>query len=477
MKEYDIIAIGTGSAMNIISAVLNSNPNLKVAVIDKDDPGGICLTKGCIPTKILLYPSEVIRTIQRANIFGIDVDIKKIDFKFVMERMRHIIGEDIENIRSGLSNTEELDYYPEIAEFVEPYILQVGKERIKGKMILLCTGSKPKIPKIKGLDKIKYHTSDSILQISKLPKSICIVGGGYIAAEYGHFFSSMGSKVSIIGRNPQFLPQEEPEISDLAKQDMLKHMEIITNFEVVEVEEDKSGNKKVIAIDRDTKEKMSVIADELFIAAGRSSNSDILHPEKSGINTDKDGWILVNQNLETSKTGIWAFGDANGKYLFKHAANYESQIVYYNAIQKEKIAADYHAIPHAVFTDPEVAGVGLKEKEAIAQYGEDKILIGFQRYQDTAKGKAMELEKFFVKIIVNRETQEILGAHIIGPFASVLIQEVINLMYTHDRSVMPLMRGMHIHPALSEVVERAAGRLMPVEQYHNYLRHFGYKGQ
>ena len=475
MKEYDIIAVGTGSAMNIISGVLNSNPNLKIAVIDKDAPGGICLTKGCIPTKILLYPSEVIRTIQRANIFGIDVDIKKIDFKFIMERMRHIINEDIENIRSGLSNAKELDYYPEIAEFVEPYILQVGKEKIKGKMILLCTGSKPKIPKIKGLEKVKYHTSDSILQISKLPESICIVGGGYIAAEYGHFFSSMGSKVTIIGRNPQFLPQEEPEISALAKQDMLKHMEITTNYEVVEVDEDKSGRKKVIAINQETKEEMSVIADVLFIAAGRSSNSDILHPEKSGIKTDKDGWILVNENLETSKTGIWAFGDANGKYLFKHAANYESQIVYYNAIHKENLAADYHAIPHAVFTDPEVAGVGLKEKEAIAQYGDDKILIGFQRYQDTAKGKAMELEKFFVKIIVNRETQEILGAHIIGPFASVLIQEVINLMYTPDRSVMPLMRGMHIHPALNEVVERAAGRLMPVEQYHHYLKHYGYK--
>ncbi|NHJ47080.1 MAG: dihydrolipoyl dehydrogenase [Asgard group archaeon] len=476
MKEYDVIAIGTGSAMNIISSLTsphNHEQQLKIAVIDKDDPGGICLTKGCIPTKILLYPSEVIRTIQRASLFGIDVDIKKIDFKFVMERMRSIINSDIESIRAGLSQAQELDYYPETAEFIDDYTLKVGKDTIKGKTILLCTGSKPKIPDIKGLEDVSYHTSDSILQISKLPETITIVGGGYIAAEYGHFFSTMGSKVTIIGRNSQFLPQEEPEISALAKRDLQKHMEIYTDFEVIEVGKD-GKKKKTIATNRTTNEKITIESDEIFIATGRSSNSDILHPEKSGIKTDSKGWILVNEYMETSKLGIWAFGDANGKFLFKHAANYESQVAFYNAFQKQEMIAEYHAIPHAVFTDPEVAGVGLGEKQAIEQFGEDEILIGFHRYQDTAKGHAMELEDYFVKIIVNRETSEILGAHIIGPFASVLIQEVINLMYTPDRSVIPLMRGMHIHPALNEVVERAAGRLIPVNQYHEFLKHLGY---
>ncbi len=473
MIEYDIIAIGTGSAMNIISAVSQANPNLKIAVIDKDEPGGICLTKGCIPTKILLYPAEVIRTIQRAGIFGIDVDIKKIDFKFVMERMREIIGEDMSNIKEGLSQTPDLDYYQETAEFIDNYTLKVGDKKIKGKQILLCTGSKPTIPKIKGLDKIDYHTSDSILQISELPRSICIVGGGYIAAEYGHFFSAMGSNVSIIGRNPQFLPQEEPEVSVLAKKELGKHMMIYTDSEVREVEKESDGRVKITAVNRETNEKIEVITDELFVATGRSSNADILRPEKSGIKTDKDGWIIVNEFLEASKKNIYAFGDANGKYLFKHVANYESQVVYYNAIHNRGYKASYHAIPSAVFTDPEIASVGMGEIEAIEKHGKDEVLIGFQRYQDTAKGVAMELKDFFVKIIVKKETMEILGAHIIGPFASVLIQEIINLMYTPERSAVPIFQGMHIHPALNEVVERAVGNLMPIDHYHQFIQHIG----
>lgn len=473
MKEYDIIAIGSGSAMNILSAVMNASPQLKVAVIDKDEPGGICLTKGCIPTKILLYPAEVLRTIERASLFGIDVDIKKVDFRFIMDRMRKIIYHDINNISEGLSNAEELDYYREVAEFIDPYTLKVGKEKIKGKMILLCTGSKPKIPNIKGIDSIDYLTSDTILKLTELPESITIVGGGYIAAEYGHFLSAMGSKVTIIGRNPQFLPQEEPEVSALALSELQKHMKIVTNYEVTETMQTKGGKIITKAINRETKEQFEAITDKILIAAGRSSNSDILKPEKGSIKTDKNGWITVNEFLETSQDNIWAFGDANGKYLFKHAANYESQIVYYNAIKEQKYAVDYHAIPRAVFSEPEVASVGMREKEAIEEHGEENILIGFQRYQDTAKGTAMALENFFVKIILKKDDLEILGAHIIGPFASVLIQEIINLMYTRERTIIPIMQGMHIHPALNEVVERAAGNIMPVEQYHHFLRHIG----
>jgi dihydrolipoamide dehydrogenase len=277
----------------------------------------------------------------------------------------------------------------------------------------------------------------------------------------------MGSKVTIIGRAPQFLPDEEPEISALAKRALQKYMTVITNHEVREADKATGGKKKLTAIERASGNKVEVIADEILIASGRASNSDILHLEKTGIAIDKNGWIPVNEYLETSQLGIWALGDADGKYPFKHKANYESSIVYYNAVLKQHVKADYHAVPHAIFTYPEIASVGLKEKEAIDRYGEDKILIGFHRYEDTAKGEAMNLKDYFVKVLLEKETMKILGAHIIGPNASILIQEIINLMYTPDQSALPIIRGMHIHPALSEVVERAFGGLMEPHDYHH----------
>lgn len=469
MKEYDLISIGTGSAMGIVDAMIQENPRMKVAVIDKDDPGGICLTRGCIPSKLLIYPAELIRTVERTGEFGIDVDIKRIDFGGIMERMRGLIYSEINMIREGLSNSKNIDYYRAVAEFIAPYTLKVGNDIITSKMIFLCTGSKPIVPPIKGLDKTGYHTSDTILGISQLPKSIAIVGGGYIAAEYSHFFSAMGSKVTVIGRNPQFIPEEEPEVSALTKRELGKKVTILTNREVREVEKKSSGETILTTVDRENGKRTVITADQILVATGRGPNTDILHPEKGGIKTDAKGWIVVNEYLETSQPNVWALGDADGTYPFKHVANYESKVVYYNAVLKRRMKVDYHAVPHAVFTYPEIASVGLGEKEAVEKYGRDRVLIGIQRYQDTAKGEAMAVKDCFVKVIVEPGTMKILGAHIIGPQASVLIQEIINLMYTHEQSAEPIVEGMHIHPALSEVVERAFHSLMPVENYHHVI--------
>jgi dihydrolipoamide dehydrogenase len=471
LEEYDLIAIGTGSAMNIVQTMVQSNPNVKIAVIDKDEPGGICLTRGCIPSKILLYPAELVRTIEEAAKFGINFEIKKIDFKRIMDRMRTLIDKDINMIRQGLSNSDNIDYFPAVAEFIEPYTLRVNNEIITSKMIILCIGSKPTIPPIKGIEQVEYLTSDTLLKLTELPESIAIVGGGYIAAEFGHFLSSMGSKVTIIGRNPHFLKQEEPEISLLAKRELGKHLRILTNHEVQEVKNE-DNKKKIIATNRSNGQEVVITADSILIASGRKANIDILHPERAGIKVDEKGWIIVNEYLETSQPNVWAIGDANGKYLFKHVANYESLILYYNAILKKKLKVDYHAIPHAVFTYPEIAGVGLKESEAIEKHGKNNLLIGLYRYEDTAKGEAMDVKDYFVKVIVEKKTRKILGAHIIGPYASILIQEIINLMYTPQQSADPILNGMHIHPALNEVVERAFRSLMSPEQYHHVIEHY-----
>lgn len=473
MENYDLIVIGTGSGMNYINPLINSNPEIKIAVIDKDEPGGICLTRGCIPSKLLLYPAELVREVKKASDFGIEVEIKAIDFFGIMEGMRKKIGEDIEMIREGLTDNPYLDYYNEIAEFISPYTLKVGEKTLHSDIIFLCTGSKPAVPPVKGLEEAGYLTSDTVLKLKECPSTLAILGGSYIAAEYGHFFSAMGAEVTVIGRNSRFLPQEEPEISVLAKLKMSEYMKILTDYEALEVIKEKNGKKTVVAKEKNTGEEVRITVDEILVATGRVPNTDILHPEKAGIKTDVQGWILVDEYLETSEPNIWAFGDANGKYLLKHVGNYESGIVYLNAFMKEKIKADYHAVPHAVFSHPEIAGVGMGEEEAIKEYGEDRIVIGFKLFEDTAKGAAMKLQDYFIKVILDSEEGKILGAHIIGPQASVLIHEIIPLMYTKSGSADPMVHCIDIHPSLNEVVKRAFYSRFSVEHYHHILKHLG----
>jgi dihydrolipoamide dehydrogenase len=468
LKRYDLIAIGTGSVMNIVGPMIQQNPRIKIAVIDKDEPGGICLTRGCIPSKIILYPAELVRTIEEAKELGLDVEMKRADFAKVMGRMRRLIDADIESIRRGLSSSENIDYFHAPAEFVAPYTLKVSGETITSETIFLCTGSQSTIPPIEGLDGVGYVTSDSAFRMTRLPGSIAIVGGGYIAAEFGHFFSAMGSKVTIVGRNPRFLPSEEPEVSALAAAELGKHIRIITNHEVRAAER-VGSRKRLQATDRATGKETWVESEEVMIASGRGPTTAILHLERGGIRTTKDGWIEVDEYLQTSQPGVWALGDGLGKHMFKHVANYESTVVYYNAVLKRRTKADYHAVPNAIFTYPEVASVGMKEQEAVAKHGEDGIMIGFYRYEDTAKGEAINAKGYFVKVIVERESLRILGAHIIGPYASILIQEIINLMYTESQDARPLMESMHIHPSMSEVVDRAFGSLVEPHEYHHMM--------
>lgn len=468
MKNYDLIIIGTGSGMNIVSPYLEAHPGARIAVIDKDPPGGICLTKGCIPTKMLVYPAEVVRQLDEVSELGIAVSIQKVDFKKIMQRMHLAVDPEIESIRRNLIAASDVDYFPHSAEFTDRYRLSVDGQEITAPLILLCIGSRPAIPAIENLENVPYHTSDSILGINDLPSSMAIIGGGYIAAEYGHFFSAMGTDVTIIGRNPQFLPEEEPEVSALAAEKMAAHMNIMTGHEVVAVSNSGDGKKglQILSPDR-THRTMEV--DSILVATGRQSNADLLKPQRSGIDVDQDGWIVVDERLETTCANIWAFGDANGRHLFKHVANYEARIVYYNSVLRKNITVDYHAVPHAVFTYPEISAVGMRQSEAIAAVGAENLLVGFQRFWNTARGEAMGAKDSFVKLLVQRPSGKILGGHIIGPQASILIQEIVTLMYSGDQTVNPIIYGMHIHPALSEVVERACSGLMPVAQYREQM--------
>jgi dihydrolipoamide dehydrogenase len=464
-KQYDLIAIGSGSAMMVVQAFVDMHPRARVAVIDKDPPGGICLTTGCVPTKLLVYPAEVLRIVEDARELGVRADNLQIDFRAVMQRMRTAIASEVDGIRTALKNAANIDYFAEAASFSGPYRLRVGAHALTSRLILLGTGSRPAMPAIENLARVPYHTSDTILTLDNRPKRLTIVGGGYIAAEFGHFFAAAGSAVTIVGRNPRLLPAEEPEVSALAHRKLARHMNIHTGHTVVSVSQVKDGVIHAVIRDRQSGREKVCAAEALLVATGRVANTDILSPEKAGIQTSADGWIETDDYLQTTQPGIWALGDATGRHQFKHVANYEAQLVYENALLQRSVKADYRAVPHAVFTYPEVAAVGLGESQAVAAYGEDEIIIGFESYANTTKGHAMGIAECFVKLVLRRDRMRILGAHIIGPQASVMIQEIVNLMVAGEGSVAPLVEAMHTHPALSEVVSRAALNTMPRAQY------------
>ncbi|MGI0151439.1 MAG: FAD-dependent oxidoreductase, partial [Thermoplasmata archaeon] len=387
-REYDLIAVGTGSVMYVVEPYLERNPGARAAVIDQDEPGGICLTRGCIPSKMLVYPATLRRLAERAPGMGIDLRLHGIDFRRVMDRMRRAIRSDIDEIRRDLSTAPNIDYFEGTAEFVEPGTLRVGNARLRSRRILLGTGSRPRIPSLPGLREAGYLTSDSVLEMNELPASLVILGGGFIAAEYAHFFSAMGSRVTIVGRNARILPGEEPEISELVERAMRRYLTVRTGQEAVRVL-GRAGAIRVEVRERASGACSEVESEQILVAVGREPNNDLLQPQRAGVALDEGGWIRVDDHLRTSSPGVWALGDATGGPLFKHRANQDAALIEENLVRGGNRATDYHAVPHAVFTDPEVASVGWTEREAIDRLGVEQLLVCRYTFEKTAKARAM----------------------------------------------------------------------------------------
>lgn len=456
MERFDVLVIGSGSGMIVASTAVENG--FKTAIVDSGPMGGTCLNVGCVPSKMLIYPADVIAMFNEAQALGVHGVVASVDFKNIMDRMHRLVNGDSNQQAQAVRQTPNLKWFNQQGKFISDYTMQIGDETIRAEMVFIVSGARVGIPKIKGIETVNYLTSDTVLNLQTPPKSIIIIGAGYVGAEYGHFFAGIGAKTILLQRPPRILPDEEPEVSDLLKQELDKRMDVYVNHEVVEVRQ--AGNVKIVfARNRDDGSLHEFQAEALMIATGRVPNSDILKPEKTGVKLDEQGFVKVNEFLETSKKNIWALGDAIGKEMFKHVANFEAGIAWHNAVHDHKVAMDYSVAPHAAFTHPQVASVGLKEAEAKAQGYQ--ILTGKAFYKDTAMGGAMGEPEGFVKVIVEDKTGKILGAHIIGPEASSLIQEIINVMMTNDRSYASIMRAMHIHPALSEVVQNAFGNLHP----------------
>lgn len=445
MKEYDVIVVGSGAGSAIVDGALSHG--LKVALVDRGPLGGTCLNVGCIPSKMLIFPADRIVEIQEAKKLGVHAEIKHVDFKAIMERTRTYVSETESRIRERVQNTPGLDFYGSTGHFVEDYTMDVDGEKIRGKKIYLVSGARPLIPPLKGIEEIDYLTNDNVFALEEKPASLIIIGGGYIAMEFAHFFAAMGTKVTVLQRGKRLVKDEEPEICDLLKEKMRERMDIHTDTEALEAIHE-NGDCRIIAKSKKTGEMQEFVAGRVLIAAGRISNADLLKVENTGIKTDKRGYIKVDEFFETSKKNIWAFGDAIGKKMFRHAANRQADVVFQNSMHGGDEKFDFLTVPHAIFTYPPVASVGMGEAEAKKL---NHVMVGKSVYSEVAKGMAMQDDQSFAKAIIEKDTGRILGFHIIGPYAPILIQEVIDAMSTSG-TVVPIVNGMRIHPALPEII-------------------------
>ena len=460
MEKYDAIVVGSGSGMMIADAAVSSG--MKVALVEMDKLGGTCLNRGCIPSKMVIYPADLVNQIKHAKRLGVHAKIERIDFEHIMRRTREFVDHDRRPMEENIPKVEGLTYYPVRGEFVGDHTMKVGDKHITAENIFLVTGSRPLIPPIKGLDEVEYVTSREVWDMNRRPMSMIIVGGGLIACEMAHFFNAMGTEVTMLSRSPRLIKQGEPEVSEILLTSLRERMRVEVGVEVTEVR-GVGGQVEVTAVDGDGDMK-SYRAEKLFIAAGRTSNADTLKPENTGVEVDDRGYIKVDENYLTTKPGIYAFGDAIGKAMYKHVANKEAELVWHGFTEGHVHPLDYDKVPYAVFTWPQMASVGLTEREAAAR-GLD-YLVGEYNYIDTAKGAAMDEEDGYVKVILEEESYSILGAHIVGPYAPILIQEIINVMNAGDGSVWPITDSMHIHPALPEVVQRAIYNLRAPGHHH-----------
>jgi dihydrolipoamide dehydrogenase len=280
MDRFDLIVIGSGAGMNVVSSAVDQG--LKVALVEKGPLGGTCLNNGCIPSKMLIYPADVLRTAQNARVLGLEVSADRIDFQKIMSRMHSFVDHNRQSLQEAVEADPNLTWYKGTAEFVGEYILQSGEKSLTAPKIVIASDARALVPGIPELKEAGYLDNVSLLDLEKPPQSLIVIGAGYIGCEYGHFFSCMGTEVTIIGRSPQVLQSEEPEICRIVEKELSRHMRVVTNHEVLSIDR-KGGMKVVSARNRLDNKVYSFEAEEILLAAGRRSNADILKPERTGV--------------------------------------------------------------------------------------------------------------------------------------------------------------------------------------------------
>ncbi|WGW13480.1 mycothione reductase [Saxibacter everestensis] len=465
MTHYDLIIIGTGSGNSVLDQRYDG---LKVAIVEKGTFGGTCLNVGCIPTKMFVYSAEVAGTVRDSARFGVDASVNSVHWPEIRDRIFGRIDPIAEGGRKyRAEDSPNVTVYASQAHFTERKSLETADGRtLSADKIVIATGSHVSLPPVDGLTDdvianpaLPVHTSDTVMRLESLPGSMLVLGSGYIAAEMAHIFSALGTRVTLIARSGVLLSAQDGDISRRFTEDVTDRWDVRFNASTQSVRATPSGIE-LDYTDFDG-ECATVAADVLLVATGRRPSTDALRLDAAGYDTHIDGRVAVDQYQRVLTDGnpvdgVFALGDASSEYQLKHVANHEARVVAENLLAAEEgelISHDHRFVPSAVFSHPQIASVGLTEEQA--RHAGINYVTVVQDYGSVAYGWAMEDSRSFAKLIADKSTGQLIGAHIIGGSASMIIQPMIQAM-AFGIPAKDLARGQYwIHPALPEVLENA----------------------
>jgi len=447
--HFDLCVIGSGSGNSIIDERFDGQ---RIALVDKGVFGGTCLNVGCIPTKMFVLPADLAASPAEAARLGVDLRFDSVRWQQIRDR---IFGRIDPISAGGLAWREQsrnVTVLRDQAQFVAAKTLQVGERMITADSFVLAAGSRAVVPQVDGIDQVTVHTSDTVMRLDVLPATMIIWGGGFVAAEFAHIFGSFGTDVTMVCRSERLLRREDADISSRFAEEIADKVQVLLASNPIRFE--RLDGDRVRAVVSGPEGEVTVDADVLLVATGRDPNADLLALDATGVAVADDGYVEVDAYQRTNVAGIFALGDICSRHQLKHVANHEMRVVQHNLLNPgAMITSDHRFIPHAVFTDPQIAAVGLTEEEANEQ-GVDYVAVK-QEYGSVAYGWALEDTSHFLKLLADPSSGRLIGAHIIGPQASTLIQPLIQAMH-FGLDARTMATGQYwIHPALPELIENA----------------------
>lgn len=452
-EEFDLVIVGAGSGNSILDERFEG---WRVAIVERDRFGGTCLNRGCVPTKMLVRPADLVVNAANAGRLGVDLAVNGVRWTEIRDRVFGRIDPLVEDGTRFRHSQPHVTVFHGDARFVGPKELEVRAaghaHRITAPRIVLAAGARPSVPEVVASSGAEFHTSDTIMRIDSVPRRLIVIGGGFIAAELAHVFGSFGAAITVVTRGSQMLGSHDHDISTrftaLQRQRFEVHLD--ASVEALTRHRDLS----LMAVRDRAGELHQLEAEMVLVATGRRPNSDQLDVAATGVSTDQEGFVHTDATLETNVPGIYALGDIRTPLMLKHVANHEARVVAENLLApRTPRRIDERVVPHAVFGSPEVAAVGWTEAEARASGR--SIRTGLRDYGDTAYGWALEDQTSCCKVIVDGETGMLLGAHVLGPHASLLIQPAVTAMQFGIPAAALAREVQYPHPALSEVLEQA----------------------